>query len=93
MLRQKTGHSAMAICVSTLLSASLLLLAINYAISTDDQTLGTTRQLSTSKLDDSYGVSADRLGNVYISGCTYGDLGGDNAGALDAFLVKISDDP
>ncbi len=52
-----------------------------------------TRQLGTSTSDVSRGVSADGLGNIYISGWTYGSLEGDNAGDLDAFLVKISDYP
>lgn len=47
-----------------------------------------TRQLGTSGRDGSYGVSADGLGNVYISGYTYGDLGGPNAGGDDAFVSK-----
>jgi hypothetical protein len=36
----------------------------------------------------SYGVSADGLGNVYISGVTHGALGGPNAGNADAFVSK-----
>ena len=39
--------------------------------------------------DVSHGVSADGLGNVYISGFTYGSLGGPTAGDYDAFLVKL----
>ena len=47
-----------------------------------------TRQLGTSATDVSYGVSADGLGNVYISGYTDGSLGGPNAGGTDAFVSK-----
>ena len=47
-----------------------------------------TRQLGTSSTDRSNGVSADGLGNVYISGCTDGSLGGPNAGGDDAFVSK-----
>ena len=54
-------------------------------------TLLWTEQLGTSSSDASYGVSADSLGNVYISGSTRGSLGGPNAGGSDAFLVKLSD--
>ena len=36
----------------------------------------------------SHGVSADGLGNVYISGYTDGSLGGPNAGGDDAFVSK-----
>jgi hypothetical protein len=50
-----------------------------------------TRQLGTSAEDYSYGVSADGLGNVYISGSINGSLGGPNAGGADAFVAKISD--
>ena len=51
-------------------------------------TLEWTRQLGTSEYDMSYGVSADGLGNVYISGDTEGSLEGTNAGGSDAFLSK-----
>jgi hypothetical protein len=47
-----------------------------------------TRQLGTSEEDQSYGVSADGLGNVYISGSTTGSLGGPSAGRSDAFVSK-----
>src|SRR5690606_17400978 len=47
-----------------------------------------TRQLGTNGGDVSYGVSADDLGNVYISGETWGDLGGPSAGDADAFVSK-----
>jgi hypothetical protein len=47
-----------------------------------------TRQLGTSEGDASMNVSADGLGNVYISGDTQGNLGGTNAGGQDAFLSK-----
>ena len=48
-----------------------------------------TRQLGTSSNDECFGVSADGLGNIYISGCTYGSLGGTNAGGQDAFVSKF----
>jgi len=47
-----------------------------------------TRQLGTAGHDQSNGVSADGLGNVYISGETRGSLGGSNAGSSDAFITK-----
>ncbi|MCH8839506.1 MAG: SBBP repeat-containing protein [Planctomycetes bacterium] len=50
-----------------------------------------TEQLGTSSDDCSHGVSADGLGNVYISGTTLGSLGGTNAGNADAFIAKFSD--
>jgi hypothetical protein len=50
------------------------------------------KELGTSVGDKSNGVSADGLGNVYISGGTGGSLGGHSAGAGDAFLAKYDAD-
>lgn len=47
-----------------------------------------TRQLGTGSDDESYGVSADALGNVFITGYTDGSLGGTNAGLQDAWVSK-----
>jgi hypothetical protein len=47
-----------------------------------------TKQLTTAEQDESHGVSADGLGNVYISGYTGGSVGGPNAGGWDAFISK-----
>jgi hypothetical protein len=47
-----------------------------------------TRQLGTSSADYGRGVSADGLGNVFISGDTFGSLGGPSAGSGDAFVAK-----
>jgi hypothetical protein len=47
------------------------------------------RQFGTSNDEFSKGVSADGLGNVYMSGSTSGNLFGQNAGGyLDAFVAK-----
>ena len=54
------------------------------------QTVEWTRQLGTSAYDASQGVSADGLGNVYISGGSSGSLAGPNAGGYDAFVAKIA---
>lgn len=54
-------------------------------------TLEWTRQFGTSESDYGYEVSADGLGNVYISGQTRGSLGGPNAGDFDAFVAKFVD--
>jgi hypothetical protein len=51
-------------------------------------TIQWTRQLGSSEDDWSSGVSADGMGNVYISGTTVGDLAGTDAGSGDAFLTK-----
>jgi hypothetical protein len=55
------------------------------------ETVEWIRQLGPSSDDWSWGVSADGLGNVYISGGTDGSLGGPNAGSADAFVARISD--
>ena len=47
-----------------------------------------TKQLGTVKSDGSFGVSADELGNVYISGDTHGSLGDSFAGVVDVFVSK-----
>ena len=39
--------------------------------------------------DQGEGVSADGLGNVYMTGYTFGSLEGSNAGYTDAFLTKF----
>lgn len=53
-----------------------------------DGSIQWSRQLGTSGSDGSYAVSADGLGNVFISGYTTGSLNGPNAGGVDAFLTK-----
>src|SRR5262249_41747630 len=47
-----------------------------------------TKQLGSSADDFAKGVSTDRLGNAYIAGAKAGNLGGTNAGGVDAFLAK-----
>jgi hypothetical protein len=47
-----------------------------------------TRQLGTTKSDESLGVAVDAAGNAYISGWTSGSLGAPNSGNDDAFLAK-----
>ncbi|MDX1962194.1 MAG: SBBP repeat-containing protein [Pirellulales bacterium] len=47
-----------------------------------------TRQIGTEKYDDSTSVSADGLGNVYVSGTTLGSLAGPIGGITDAFICK-----
>lgn len=46
------------------------------------------KQLGTSNQDESYGVTVDSKGNVYISGRTEGSLGGANQGGQDAWITK-----
>jgi hypothetical protein len=52
-----------------------------------------TQQLGTSADDAGADISADGLGHVYVSGYTYGSLGGPLAGDSDAFVLKISEVP
>ncbi len=52
------------------------------------QTVEWMRQLGTSEIDNSTSISADALGNVYLSGYTDGSLGGPNAGGRAAFISK-----
>jgi hypothetical protein len=49
-----------------------------------------TRQHGTSARDFSTGVSADALGNVFIGGFTFGNLGGSASPGVDAFVSKYS---
>lgn len=46
------------------------------------------RQVGTSGFDQSYGAAVDSSGNAFITGYTYGSLGGPSAGNADAFLTK-----
>jgi hypothetical protein len=48
-------------------------------------------QFGTTGDDPGENISADGLGNVYLSGYTNADLGGPNAGGNDAFLAKFID--
>ena len=47
-----------------------------------------SQQIGTASYDYCVSVAVDASGNAYISGYTYGDLVGTNAGEWDAFLVK-----
>jgi hypothetical protein len=67
---------------------TLLSLLICCTSTARGQTLEWIRQLGTSSADQRYGVSADGLGSVYISGLTYGSLEGSSAGGSDAFVSK-----
>ena len=46
------------------------------------------RQFGSDDGDESGGISADALGNVYIAGSTWGSLGGPKVGVTDAFISK-----
>ncbi len=48
-----------------------------------------TKQLGTSSRDQGMGITSDSSGNLYVTGCTQGDLdGNNNAGLNDLFVVK-----
>ncbi|BBO31877.1 SBBP repeat-containing protein [Lacipirellula parvula] len=47
-----------------------------------------TRQFGTSSVDHSSAIVADGLGNIYVSGVTFGSLGGPSAGGMDGFVRK-----
>ena len=47
-----------------------------------------SRQIGTTDYDSSFNVAVDAAGNAYITGLTFGSLGGPNAGGQDAFLTK-----
>ncbi|MBN1437484.1 MAG: SBBP repeat-containing protein [Sedimentisphaerales bacterium] len=47
-----------------------------------------TVQIGTRRLDACSSVTVDEEGNAYVVGGTRGDLGGENAGNLDAFAAK-----
>ena len=67
-----------------------LLLAVGVAGAETPYLLGWVRQLGSPGNDRAESVATDGSGNVYISGFTDGNLGGANAGGLDAFLVKYN---
>lgn len=51
-----------------------------------------TRQFGTAHNDEALGVSFDGVGNIYISGTTFGNLHGEfNSANADAFIAKYSD--
>jgi hypothetical protein len=51
-------------------------------------TLLWSRSLATPQYEDAAGISADGLGNVYVTGYTAGALDGGSAGGNDVFLAK-----
>ncbi|HRQ40087.1 MAG TPA: SBBP repeat-containing protein [Chloroflexota bacterium] len=51
-----------------------------------------TRQFGTISEDIAYGVATDSNGNAAVTGHTYGDLFGPNAGSIDAFLRVFTPD-
>lgn len=54
--------------------------------------LAWTRQLGTVEYDGITDVATDRMGSIFVSGNTEGNLGGPNSGSTDAFLAKYNSD-
>lgn len=52
--------------------------------------LAWTRQLGTTFDDENFGVAADSSGAVYITGLTYGNLGGPQIGGADVYVSKYN---
>ena len=52
-------------------------------------TLLWTQQLGTQTYEASDAIAVDGQGNTYITGWTWGDLGGPNAGQCDAYLSRL----
>jgi hypothetical protein len=52
-----------------------------------------THEMGTAATDLSFGVSANGLGNVFLSGYTEGSIAGTSAGDWDTFVVKFSEVP
>lgn len=50
------------------------------------------RQLGTPDYEWTWGVDTDGQGNLYATGWTLGDLGGENADSYDAWLTKYDSD-
>ena len=46
------------------------------------------RQIGTSAYEEGYGIAADSVGNIYVSGRTSGGLDGTNLGNYDAIVMK-----
>jgi len=51
-----------------------------------------TKQLGTSGIDSTNGVTTDSSGNVYVTGYTQGGLDGTYVGSYDLFVVKYNSD-
>ncbi len=57
-----------------------------------DGSLLWVRQLDSGVVDEGGGVAADGLGGAYVTGWTWGDLAGTNAGDSDVFISRFGAD-
>ncbi len=55
-------------------------------------TLLWVRQFGTEALDRCYGIAVDHSGNVFVTGATWGDFGGQNSGESDVIVCKFNPD-
>ncbi len=81
----KTNRSC---AVSIAVGITVLCLA-SAAAAEDPYEVAWATQVGTPSSEGSRSVAVDAAGNAYISGYTYGDLGGPNAGGTDAFVTKL----
>jgi len=81
------GHTSGSLGASSLGSGDAFVSKYNA-----DGNLLWIRQFGTSQWDEARGVSADGLGNVYVTGYTQGSLAGPNAGWDDVFVAKYDTD-
>ena len=58
----------------------------------NDGELQFIEQFGSEDYEFAWGVDTDSQGNVYVSGWTLGDLGGENAGSYDVWLAKYDND-
>ncbi|MGF1481199.1 MAG: SBBP repeat-containing protein [Cyanophyceae cyanobacterium] len=57
----------------------------------NDGNLNWIQQFGTTDYEWAWGVDTDSEGNVYATGWTLGNLGGDNAGSYDVWLIKYDE--
>jgi len=72
----------------TMTILAVLMTAVG-ALAEDPYPVEWIRQLGTAEIDETFSVAVDAASNAFVSGYTYGDLGGPNAGVCDAFLAKV----
>ena len=60
----------------------------NFTLSNTNAGLIWAKQLGTSNWDGAYGITTDGSGNIYVTGDTWGNLGGNNTGLKDAWVAK-----
>jgi hypothetical protein len=84
-------HRSRTRAMRSILLAALIPLSFTLPSLAAGPTLEWIRQFGTPSGDgeEVAGMSLDGLGSIYVSGTTWGSLGGPNAGGADAFLGKF----